>query len=89
MRKMNRCISVILAVAMIAGIIPIAVFADPGTALPWDGQDVTGLTVGEPVHATILSNTPVYLSFTPEQSGEYTFVTSSAARYSGEAGEDW
>ena len=89
MRKMNRCISVILAVVMIAGILPFSVFADPGTALPWDGQDVTGLTVGEPVHATILSNTPVYLSFTPEQSGEYTFVTSSAARYSGEAGEDW
>lgn len=46
MRKMNRCISVILAVVMIAGIIPIAVFADPGTALPWDGQDVFALTNG-------------------------------------------
>lgn len=46
MRKMNRCISVILAVVMIAGILPFSVFADPGTALPWDGQDIFALTNG-------------------------------------------
>ena len=63
MRKTNRCLSVILAVVMIAGTLPFSVFADPDTALPWDGKTVYDIDMGEIKDATLPLNTPVFFRF--------------------------